>query len=91
VLPQYEAGLLKRKSDLRKLAEESQTYPTTNIDEIINALYEMKTQNKLPHGVTNSAVSISDICNHLVDIIMKEPKIKQLIMGRDEVLLKTVE
>lgn len=51
----------------------------------------MKTQNKLPHGVANSAVSISDICNHLVDIIMKEPKIKQLIMGRDEVLLKTVE
>jgi hypothetical protein len=56
------------------LAEESPTDPTTNIDEIINALYEMKTQNKLPNGVANSAGSISDICNHLVDIIMKEPK-----------------
>lgn len=51
----------------------------------------MKTLNKLPHDPANSAVSISDICNHLVDIIMKEPKIKQLIMGRDEVLLKTLE
>jgi hypothetical protein len=91
VLPQYEAGLHKRKSGIRKLAEESPTGPTTNIDEIINALYEMKTLNKLPHDPANSAVSISDICNHLVDIIMKEPKIKQLIMGRDEVLLKTLE
>jgi hypothetical protein len=73
------------------LAQESPNDPTTNIDEIINAFFEIKTQNKLPDGVANSAGSISDTCNHLVDIIMKEPKIKQLIMGRDEVHLKTVE
>ena len=83
----------KRRSIVKKVGEDGKDGKENlmdNVDEIINRIEKMKKDSNL-NNTPSSVVSISDICNYLVDIIMKEPKIKCLIMGPDDVLLKAVE